>query len=777
MSMLRKRVFQLAAPATLVFLVTAFWAPTLFGDKTLIHGDSLLHGLALWQYHAANLGALENLVWDKYTYGGHPLFAEGQGGFAFPLHLLLTRTVSPAFANAFAHWIEMLLAGAAIIGLGRLLKLSALACGFAAIAAIFSSYWIQMQQNMTISAATMSIPFILWAGEYWIRRRNWPSALLLGGATALGVVAGYPQCVHGAVIYVSVLLAVDLLSKSRHRTLAPALPTLLKTGALAVLAAVALSAVQLLPLLELTQHSHRAAGTAAPWFNLPFSNYLRGMLYALPLHELDAPDFFQVIGSLLTCALFTLGIFFKLDPRIAAHAIAAVLLLNLGMGGASPLTQILYDYHLVPGMHYFRQTAPYFLAANIGVALIAGKVIDALAGSLSHNALTLAALRDFIGAHKIKLAIFVAVWVSAFAVAGFDRTIGSKHATILLVATAGVILLARLGHAAKLPLVLLLALCAEVAALKLHEFHFGSIDLLQQPQTVEVIKADTTHRDYKLYSASTAFMYALGSPRQKEIERHATRMLAQLCGLTNLNWNIPSMMGALALPLRERMLLDPILDGEISATVSTPAGLRFIDLLAVKYITADAAPAAAAFAVKFHDPARQIWLLENTAAKPRFQTYQNYVFVNSSEAALQVLQAARTPTLTLEIPSYASQALLSSATRPAPATTEPARIEFALIEDKPTHYRLRVNAQNAGWLFLADANYPGWRAYIDGEETPVYTAQILGKAIYMPAGEHEVTISFKSMSFESGLRITLASLAAVALALLFMIIRSRSRAR
>ena len=69
--------------AVLVGVVTAFWAPTLFGGKTLVHGDSLLHGLSLWRYNVANVGSPENLVWDKYTYGGHPLFAEGQGGFAF----------------------------------------------------------------------------------------------------------------------------------------------------------------------------------------------------------------------------------------------------------------------------------------------------------------------------------------------------------------------------------------------------------------------------------------------------------------------------------------------------------------------------------------------------------------------------------------------------------------------------------------------------------------------------------------------------------------------
>ena len=106
---------------------------------------------------------------------------------------------------------------------------------------------------------------------------------------------------------------------------------------------------------------------------------------------------------------------------------------------------------------------------------------------------------------------------------------------------------------------------------------------------------------------------------------------------------------------------------------------------------------------------------------------------------------------------------------------EPSHIQFTLITDEPTYYRLNVKANNPGWLFLADANYPGWRAFIDGRETPIYTAQILGKAVYIPAGDHDVTITFKSMSFELGLRITLATLLAIAATGIIIVVRRRNR--
>ena len=83
--MQKSRAFfpQLTILAILVALVTAFWAPTLFSNRVLVHGDSVFHGLSLWDYYSQNLDQLSNLLWNRNTYGGHPLFAEGQGAFAF----------------------------------------------------------------------------------------------------------------------------------------------------------------------------------------------------------------------------------------------------------------------------------------------------------------------------------------------------------------------------------------------------------------------------------------------------------------------------------------------------------------------------------------------------------------------------------------------------------------------------------------------------------------------------------------------------------------------
>ena len=81
-------------------------------------------------------------------------------------------------------------------------------------------------------------------------------------------------------------------------------------------------------------------------------------------------------------------------------------------------------------------------------------------------------------------------------------------------------------------------------------------------------------------------------------------------------------------------------------------------------------------------------------------------------------------------------------------------------QDSPTRIVLLVNAPAAGWLVLADAFYPGWEAYVDGQPTPIYAADRLFRAVAVPPGQHEVTIHFRPRSLRLG-----AALAAVGVVL------------
>jgi len=80
--------------------------------------------------------------------------------------------------------------------------------------------------------------------------------------------------------------------------------------------------------------------------------------------------------------------------------------------------------------------------------------------------------------------------------------------------------------------------------------------------------------------------------------------------------------------------------------------------------------------------------------------------------------------------------------------------KFTVLKARSTRSRFDISADQPAWFFLADANYPGWTAYLDGRKVPIYSAQILGKAVAVPPGRHELRLRFRAFSFYIGLTIT-----------------------
>lgn len=71
--------------------------------------------------------------------------------------------------------------------------------------------------------------------------------------------------------------------------------------------------------------------------------------------------------------------------------------------------------------------------------------------------------------------------------------------------------------------------------------------------------------------------------------------------------------------------------------------------------------------------------------------------------------------------------------------------------------KLKVTTSKAGWLVLSQSYYPGWQAYIDGEEVEIYPADYLLQAIKMPKGQHQIKFVYRPLSFYFGLLVSLLS--------------------
>jgi hypothetical protein len=88
--------------------------------------------------------------------------------------------------------------------------------------------------------------------------------------------------------------------------------------------------------------------------------------------------------------------------------------------------------------------------------------------------------------------------------------------------------------------------------------------------------------------------------------------------------------------------------------------------------------------------------------------------------------------------------------------------EARVVEETGASISVETDAAASSFLVLADANYPGWRATVDGQEAHVFQTDYALRGVGVPAGRHAVRFEFRPRSFRAGLAVTLLSLAALA---------------
>ena len=99
---------------------------------------------------------------------------------------------------------------------------------------------------------------------------------------------------------------------------------------------------------------------------------------------------------------------------------------------------------------------------------------------------------------------------------------------------------------------------------------------------------------------------------------------------------------------------------------------------------------------------------------------------------------------------------------PAPAPLPPAEPGASgtatILSYEPERVVIEVDSDGPALLLLNDASYPGWRATVNGETTPIYQANGLFRAIEVPAGSHEVVFTFFPITYQTGRILTMLGL-------------------
>ena len=95
---------------------------------------------------------------------------------------------------------------------------------------------------------------------------------------------------------------------------------------------------------------------------------------------------------------------------------------------------------------------------------------------------------------------------------------------------------------------------------------------------------------------------------------------------------------------------------------------------------------------------------------------------------------------------------------PCPDAPSAAPSASVLIRDEGSRVELAVRAPYDGWLVLADTDYPGWRAAVDGAPVPIFRANGPFRAVQAPPGEHVVTFTYTPVWLAPAAAVSLVSL-------------------
>lgn len=372
-----------------LFLLTLllFFHKMAFSNLILARGDTFLYFYPYWQAAAEALRDGRIPLWNSSLFMGSPFVANSQVGFFYPLNWPVWWLLAAPYAVSAAILLHLAMGGGGAYLAGRwLLKLENWAAWVTAVLFALGGYLTAQVEHINQLQGLAWLPWYL-VVIGWCSRSHHSRWQTIGRATvafaflfAMQLLAGHTQTVFISGLTILLWLAAEFVSQRLLRNTdyglrftfhwqhlrAAALVALLLGGVLALL----LTAVQLLPTLELTQHSSRQGG-------LPPNEVLSFSLHPLLLTRALLPAYGQSLFSeymaivpVTAIILAFIGVWqWRRQPGVFVALMLVAVGLLLAFGVFNPGYWLLAR---LPGFNLFRVPARWLVVYALGVALLAG---------------------------------------------------------------------------------------------------------------------------------------------------------------------------------------------------------------------------------------------------------------------------------------------------------------------------------------------------------------------------------------------------------------------
>jgi len=684
-------------------------------------------------------------LWNPHQFCGTPFIANGQSAVFYPLNLVFW-LLPVARAFAWSAWLHLALTGWFAYLFMR--RIGARPGGALAGAIVWQAngFFIAWIHLPTVLCTAAWLPLILLLCERALLRGHSRQAVAVGAALGLCALAGHPQL----LLYVALLTAAYLIARGLSRDLGLSpwqhLQRLALTASLSAATATGLAAVQLLPTMALLRLAHRTFQPGPDSYEAYLSHALPGLhLTGLIVpHPFGHPALGSYIGrdNYAEFALFLGPIALALALWAAvsirtwhARFLGLTVLITFLLALGTPVNWLFYHY--VPGIARSGGPGRLLLLSLFSLSLLAGFGADRLARPEARRLLPIALLLLAAGL------IIAHVTIAASALATIEPDIlplANREAAyslglLFLACVSLAIFRRRRAHLAPAALTLLLA--AQLLLASKGHLHISPTSWVYPPIETGAptgrVMGNAADWPINRFPIATLPPNSATVYRLRDAFGYDSLYLARYRDFAAaLQHGDPSP------PLNGNMLLPrlgPVYGLDMMSLAAVETVLSPVPLRGLTMQRADA-----------------YYAYSNPHAWPRAWVAESAMLVSTQAEAVARLE---------QLGPMPDCVIVTGADLPADERLPGASAAVEVKDITPNAVEIDLPQGGGGYLFLADAYAPGWRAYADGRELPVLPANVAFRTVAPPQETRQVTFRYEPDAFRIGLFTALLAAAAL----------------